>query len=83
LLKVLERIDRYRKAGMRQALYDAAARKRLFDELNGGAAGFAADEARAAAEPTNPPSEGARPERDPGMPGCVPNKEAPVRPGTY
>ena len=60
LLKVLDRIDRYRKAGMRQALYDDAARKRLFDKLDGVAAGFASDEARAAAEPTNPPSEGAR-----------------------
>lgn len=34
LLKVLERIDRYHKAGARKAVYDDAARKRLFAKLN-------------------------------------------------
>jgi hypothetical protein len=65
LLKVLERIDRYRKAGMRQALYDAPARKRLFDKLNNVAAGLASEETRAAADEPNPPGEAAAPEATP------------------
>jgi hypothetical protein len=42
LLKVLDSIDRYRKAGARKAVYDAAARKRLFAKLNRLAAQFEA-----------------------------------------
>jgi hypothetical protein len=49
LLKVLDSIDRYRKAGARKAVYDAAARKRLFAKLNRIAAQFKASEAPAAA----------------------------------
>jgi hypothetical protein len=68
LLKVLERIDRHRKAGMRQALYDAPARKRLFDKLNTVAAGLASEETRAAAEQPNPRGEAPPPEAAP----CAP-----------
>jgi hypothetical protein len=61
LLKVLERMDRYHKAGTRKAVYDAAARKRLFAKLNRVAAGFASAGARAAPEPSNPPGDAPRP----------------------
>ena len=33
-LQVLDRLDRYRKAGARKAVYDDAARKRLFAKMN-------------------------------------------------
>ena len=33
-LKVLDRIDRYRKTAARQEVYDAAARERLFAKMN-------------------------------------------------
>jgi hypothetical protein len=33
-LQVLDHLDRYRKAGTRKAVYDAAARKRLFAKMN-------------------------------------------------
>ena len=44
LLRVLERMDRYRQAGARKEVYDEAARKRLFAKLNRIAAQFAAIE---------------------------------------
>ncbi len=59
LLKVLERIDRYHHAAKRKAVYDDAARKRLFDKLNRIAAGFTRAQAAAAAEPSN--ADGAAP----------------------
>jgi hypothetical protein len=60
LLKVLERIDRYHKTGARKAVYDAAARKRLFAKLNRLAAYFEAGKSRATAEPSRPPGGGTR-----------------------
>jgi hypothetical protein len=33
-LQVLDHLDRYRKAGARKAVYDAAARKKLFAKMN-------------------------------------------------
>ena len=53
LLKVPDRIDRYRKAETGKAVYDAAARKRLFAKLSELAALFAS-EVRAAAEALEP-----------------------------
>jgi hypothetical protein len=63
LLKVRERIDRYHKAAARKAVYDAAARKRLFAKLNRVAAGFAAAGAPATAEQTNPPGHAPPPQK--------------------
>jgi hypothetical protein len=57
-LKVLEAIDRYRKAGARAAVYDAAARERLFAKLSRVAASLKA-KAPAAADPATPPGEAA------------------------
>ena len=62
LLKVLDSIDRYRKAGARKAVYDATARKRLFAKLNRIAAQFKASEAPAAAAPTG--EESGRPDKE-------------------
>ena len=64
LLKVLERMDRYHKAAARKAVYDDAARKRLFEKLNRVAAGFTAAGAPAGPEPSNPPGD-APPPRGP------------------
>jgi len=61
LLRVLERLDRYHKAGTRKAVYDAAARKRLFAKLNRLAAGFAAKPGPPAAEPSGQPGDATRP----------------------
>ena len=47
-------MDRYHKAAARKAVYDDAARKRLFEKLNRVAAGFTAAEAPAGPEPSNP-----------------------------
>ena len=60
LLKVLERMDRYHKAAARKAVYDDAARKRLFEKLNRVAAGFTVAEAPAGPEPSNPPADAPR-----------------------
>jgi hypothetical protein len=62
LLKVLERMDRYHKAAARKAVYDDAARKRLFEKLNRVAAGFTVAEAPAGLEPSNPDGERPHPE---------------------
>ena len=51
LLRVLERMDRYRQAGARKEVYDEAARKRLFAKLNRIAAQFAAIEKLARLNP--------------------------------
>jgi ABC-type lipoprotein export system ATPase subunit len=61
LLKVLERMDRYHKAAARKAVYDDAARKRLFAKLNRVAAGFSVPGAPAGPEPSNPPDDAPRP----------------------
>ena len=47
-------MDRYHKAAARKAVYDDAARKRLFEKLNRVAAGFTAAEAPAGPEPCEP-----------------------------
>ena len=60
LLRVLERMDRYRKAGARKAVYDDAARKRLFAKLNRLPASFAA-KAGAEAKPSGEPGDATPP----------------------
>ncbi len=61
-LKVLERIDRYQKAGARKAVYDAAARKALFAKLNRIAAQLEAGKSAVAAGPASPPRDPLSPE---------------------
>ena len=53
-------MDRYHKAAARKAVYDDAARKRLFEKLNRVAAGFTVAEAPAGPEPSNPPADAPR-----------------------
>jgi hypothetical protein len=48
-LKVLERLDRYQKAGATKQVYDEAARERLFAKINRVAARLEAGEARKSA----------------------------------
>jgi hypothetical protein len=48
-LKVLERVDRYQKAGATKAKYDDAARERLFAKINRVAARLEAEQARKSA----------------------------------
>jgi hypothetical protein len=50
-INVLERIDRYQKAGRTKTVYDAAARERLFAKMNRNLARLKAGEARKAAKP--------------------------------
>ena len=56
-LQVLDRIDRYRKAGARKKGYDDAARERLFAKMNRTVARLEA-EARKSAEPRPEPEAG-------------------------
>ncbi len=60
LIKVLERIDRYRKAGAAKVVYDDAARERLFAKLSRLAARFSA-QGRAVAKAPSPPGDAPRP----------------------
>ena len=53
-------MDRYHKAAARKAVYNDAARKRLFEKLNRVAAGFTVAEAPAGPDPSNPPADAPR-----------------------
>jgi hypothetical protein len=60
LIKVLERIDRYRKESAAKVVYDDAARKKLFGKLSRLAARLSAD-SRPAAGATSPPGDAPQP----------------------
>jgi len=60
LLKVLDRIDRYRKTEAGRPVYDDAARKRLLAKLSRLAALFDTSGGRAAAEASSPPGDATR-----------------------
>jgi hypothetical protein len=57
-LKVLERLDRYQKAGATKQVYDDAARERLFAKINRIAARLEAKEPRKAAKQAAAPCSG-------------------------
>ena len=67
-LQVLDRIDRYRKAGARKKDYDDAARERLFAKLNRTVARLEAEARRSArrpaAEPRPRPDAGNKPDSE-------------------
>jgi hypothetical protein len=67
-LKVLERLERYQKAGATKQVYDDAARERLFAKINRIAARLEAERASKAAKHVAAPRAGADSRTDPDSP---------------